>query len=172
MIVALTLAAAMWLGSAPQAVEAPPPPTAVSPEQTALAAFDPLIGRTWRGASVSDVNVVDELMFERVAGGHAIRSLHSLNDGAYVGETLIAFDAGQRRLVTFYATNGGFYTTGTMSVQGPGAFAFDQVVHGLEGVSEVRATTTLEDGVYRIRSQHRINGDWVDTGGFDYRPVP
>lgn len=171
MIPALVLAAALWLGGTVQTTDGPPQTAVESPEHTALAAFEPLIGQTWRGASTTDASVVDELTFERVAGGRAIRSRHSLNDGAYVGETLITFDAVQGRLVTFYATNGGFYTTGAMQVQGPGAFAFDQVVHGLEGVSEVRATTTLEDGVYRIRSQHWINGAWVDTGGFDYRPI-
>lgn len=169
--VGLWLAPAPFPGAAAQAGDAPAA-TSASASQTAIGAFDPLIGKTWRGVSLTDPAVVDELVFEPVVGGKAVRSRHSVNGGAYMGETLIAFDPDQGRLVTFYATNGGFYTTGTVEVLGPGAFAFDQKVHGLKGVEAVRATTSFTDGIYRIRSQHLINGSWVDTGGFDYHPVP
>lgn len=139
---------------------------------TALAAFDPLIGKTWRGASITDANVIDEVQFARTAGGQAIRSTHSAAGGAYQGDTLIAWDPDAGGLVSFYATSGGFYTTGKVKVLGPAAFEFEQDVHGLDGIEAVRAQTTFTDGVYRIRSQHHINGAWVETGGFDYRATP
>lgn len=148
---------------------APAEPTAA---EAALAAFDPLLGRTWRGASITAADVIDEVRFERTAGGQAIRSVHSAAGGAYQGDTLIALDPDTGGLVSFYATSGGFYTTGTVKVLGPGRFEFEQQVHGLESVAEVRAQAELVDGVYRIRSQHLINGAWVETGGFDYHPVP
>ena len=165
--------AALWLWTAPAvAPQEPPPPAAhVAAADSALAAFDPLLGRIWRGASITDPAVIDEVTFERTAGGRAIRSVHSVNGGAYTGDTLITFDRDSGQLISFYATNGGFHTTGNIKVLGPGQFEFQQVVHGLDGVTEVRAQTTLTDGVYRIRSQHLINGAWVETGGFDYRPA-
>jgi len=166
--------AALLLWSAPAVPPQEPPPSvaAVSADQALLAAFDPLHSHVWRGASITDPGVVDEITFERTAGGHAIRSVHTVNGGVYTGETLITFDRPSGQLISFYATNGGFYTTGTVKVLGPGQFEFQQVVHGLDGVTEVRAQTTLTDDVYRIRSQHLINGQWVETGGFDYRSVP
>ena len=148
------------------AIQAPPP------AETALAAFDPLLGKTWRGPSITAGNIIDEVTFERTAGGGAIRSVHAVNGGAYTGDTLITFDPDRGELVSFYVTNGGFYTTGTVKVLGPGRFEFDQQVHGLDGIEQVRAQAELADGVYRIRSQHHINGEWVETGGFDYRPGP
>ena len=165
--------AALWLWTAPAvAPQEPPPPAAhVAAADSALAAFDPLLGKIWRGASIADPAVIDEITFERTAGGRAIRSVHSVNGGAYTGDTLITFDRASDQLVSFYATNAGFYTTGRVKILGPGQFEFEQVVHGLDGVTEVRAQTTLTDGVYRIRSQHLIDGSWVETGGFNYRPA-
>jgi hypothetical protein len=139
--------------------------------ESALSAFDPLIGKAWRGASITDPAIIDEIRWERVAGDQAIRSVHAVNGGAYAGETLITVDKATGKLVTFYATNGSFYTTGTAEVRGPGAFVFEQQVHGLDGIDQVQATTTFENGVYAIRSRHHINGQWVETGGFDYRAV-
>lgn len=166
--------AALLLWTAPAvAPQEPPPPSAhVAADDALLAAFDPLVGQIWRGASITDPGVIDEITFERTAGGRAIRSVHTVNGGVYAGDTLITFDRPSGQLISFYATNGGFYTTGHIRVLGPGQFEFLQVVHGLDGVTEVRAQTTLTDGVYRIRSQHLINGEWVETGGFDYRPIP
>jgi hypothetical protein len=170
------LAAAAALLWAPLPAQDSPAPTPVqaapTPAEQALAAFDPLIGKTWRGVSITAPGVVDEARFERTAGGQAIRSTHSAAGGAYQGDTLIAFDPDTGGLVSFYATSGGFYTTGTVRVLGPGTFEFEQIVHGLDGIEAVRARTTLIDDVYRIRSEHRINGAWVAAGGFDYRPVP
>ncbi|RZJ01070.1 MAG: hypothetical protein EON90_04830 [Brevundimonas sp.] len=167
--------AAVLLWTPVQGQDAPAPPpahAAPSPAEAALAAFDPLLGKTWRGASITNAGVIDEVRFERTAGGQAIRSTHSAAGGAYQGDTLIAWDPDASGLVSFYATSGGFYTTGEVKVLGPGAFEFEQDVHGLAGIEAVRAQTTLTDGVYRIRSQHQINGAWVETGGFDYSPVP
>lgn len=162
------LAAALVLLSGSPGAAAAQETAGATAQADALAAFDPLIGR-WRGASITDPSVVDELSFERAAGGGAIRSFHAVGGGAYAGETLITFDKASGGLISLYATNGGFHTTGTVEVRGPGAFVFDQTVHGLDGVTGVRATTEMADGVYRIRSEHLIGGSWVDTGGFDYR---
>ena len=162
----------LWIAPAVAPQEPPPPAAHVAADDALLAAFDPLVGQIWRGASITDPGVIDEITFERTAGGRAIRSVHTVNGGVYTGDTLITFDRESGRLISFYATNGGFHTTGHIRVLGPGQFEFLQVVHGLDGVTEVRAQTTLTDGVYRIRSQHLINGEWVETGGFDYRPIP
>ena len=173
-MILIWLAVATLMTAVPEASAQSSPAEAATPSAAsqALAAFDPLIGKTWRGASLNAVDAIDEVRFERILNGHAIRSTHSVNGGVYAGETLITWDAAQNRLVSFYATTGGFYTTGTIVVRGPGAFDFDQVVHGLPDLPGVRATTSFENGVYRIRSRHLIKGEWVDTGGFDYRAVP
>ncbi|GAA0625870.1 hypothetical protein GCM10009422_23230 [Brevundimonas kwangchunensis] len=174
MIAPLVAALGLWLAPGQDAATTRPAPVAIADPtraDTLLAAFDPLIGKTWRGASITAENVVDEVRFERTAGDKAIWSTHSAAGGAYTGDTLIVFDRDTGGLVSFYATSGGFYTTGTVKVLGPGRFEFEQQVHGLDGIEAVRAQTTFEDNVYRIRSQHLINGAWVETGGFDYRPI-
>lgn len=174
MILALALSVSLGLTSLTGQTAATPAPVRAEPTraETSLAAFEPLLGKTWRGASITASEIIDEVRFERTAGGQAIRSVHSAAGGAYAGDTLIALDPDSGELVSFYVTSGGFYTTGTVKVLGPGRFEFEQQVHGLDGIEAVRAQTELTDGVYRIRSQHRINDAWVETGGFDYHPVP
>jgi len=53
------------------------------------------IGKTWRGKSPNadpDKPFEDVSRWERALNGQAVRILHSVNEGAYGGETLIVWD--------------------------------------------------------------------------------
>ncbi|PYL41545.1 MAG: hypothetical protein DME29_10475, partial [Verrucomicrobia bacterium] len=55
----------------------------------------PLLEKTWKGTfkdSKPDKPTVDVQRWERALNGQAIRILHSINDGAYGGETLLIWD--------------------------------------------------------------------------------
>ncbi len=76
-----------------------------------LAALRPLVGKTWRGVfpnSKPDKPVVDVSRFEIALNGQAVRSLHSINDGEYGGETLMVWDKEKQAVVYYYFTTGGF----------------------------------------------------------------
>jgi hypothetical protein len=131
-----------------------------------FAPLAPLLGKTWRGV-VSPPGAakpaVDVQRYELALNGQAVRNLHSVDDGAYGGETLIVWDAEKQSLVSYYFTTAGFYTTGTLRVE-DGAIVFEEVVRGAAGgVTGVKAVgRVLPDGRLHVKSRHLKNGQWED----------
>ena len=133
----------------------------------------PLIGKTWRGTGSAGAGVEDVMRWDWAIGGHAVRVVHSVNRGAYGGETLIFPDRESGTLIFHYFTSGGFHTTGTMRSNGPGRIAIEETVHGAGPITKLRSSGELgADGVYRTRSSRLSEGKWVEGGGFDYRQDP
>lgn len=125
----------------------------------------PMLGKTWRGPfknSRPDKPVVDILAWERALNGNAVRSIHSINNGSYGGETLYRWDS-EKQVVTYhYFTTAGFMTTGTVRFDGP-VWTTHEVVSGNSGgVTEVRATARLEtNGTFVVKTEHRgQDGKW------------
>jgi hypothetical protein len=140
---------------------------------TAYAPFQHLVGRSWRGTGTKDASVQDVQRWDWAVGGHAVRVVHSVNDGAYAGETLIFRDRDSGAYIFHYFTSGGFHSTGTMRPTGPGAFEVEETVHGLDGFPPMRSTIVMgDDGVNRSRSFQKEGDAWVEKGGFDYREDP
>jgi len=131
-----------------------------------FAPLAPLLGKTWRGVMSppgAAKPVVDVQRFELALNGQAVKNRHSVDDGAYGGETFIVWEEARQSLVSYYFTTAGFYTIGTMSVE-DGAFVFHEVVKGSAGgVTEVEATSRLlPDGRLLVKSRHLKNGQWED----------
>ncbi|HEX4953143.1 MAG TPA: hypothetical protein VF017_07085 [Thermoanaerobaculia bacterium] len=136
------------------------PPT-VDPHLAPLAAF---AGKTWRGNLAAEGKPAqwDVSRWEVVLKGKAIKTRHSVNEGAYGGESYIVWDEAKQSLVYFYFTNAGFYTTGTMTATGKGFEAREAVTGQADGITEVRSTyELLPDGRMRTRSEYLKNGEWV-----------
>ena len=131
-----------------------------------LAPLQPLVGKTWR-AEMSPPGaakpVVDVHRFELTLNGRAVRSVHSINDGEYGGESLFVWDDEKKSIVYTYFTTAGFYTTGTMQPDG-GALQTHEVVRGTtSGVREVKATSrVLPDGRLHVKSKQLKDGTWAD----------
>lgn len=141
-----------------------------------LAPLRPLVGKTWRGvfpSSTPDKPVVDVSHFEAALNGQAVRNLHSINDGAYGGESLMIWDKEKQALVFYYFTTGGFYTTGTI-VPEEGGFTSHEMVKGdSDGIAEVRATfRLLPDGRLHVRSEYLKQGKWVEGRNVHYVEAP
>src|SRR6188508_1077826 len=67
----------------------------------------PLLEKTWKGEfakSTPEKPLVDVMRCERALNGKAVRVVHSLNDGAYGGETIFRWDAKQESLTYHYFT--------------------------------------------------------------------
>ena len=131
-----------------------------------LAPLAHLVGKTWRG-TVSPPGAakpsVDVSRFELALNGQAVRNRHSIDDGAYGGETFILWEEARQSLVYYYFTTAGFYTTGTMSVA-DGVLESHEVVKGAAGgIAEVKAThRLLPDGRLHVKSRYLENGQWED----------
>ena len=127
-----------------------------------LKPFTPLLGKTWKGEfknSTPEKPIVDISRWERALNGKAVRVLHSVNDGAYGGETMIMWDAERKSLVYWYFTTAGFRTEGTMQVQ-DGKWTAREIVSGAEaGITEVTSTTSLlPDGRLHVQAEYIKDG--------------
>jgi hypothetical protein len=141
-----------------------------------LTPLQPLVGKTWRGELSppgAAKPVVDVQRFELALNGRAVRSVHSVNDGEYGGETFFVWDDEKKSVVYTYFTTAGFYTTGTMQPEG-GALHSHEVVRGTaSGVREVKATSrVLPDGRLHVKSRHLKDGQWVDGHEVHYTEDP
>jgi len=131
-----------------------------------LAPLQPLVGKTWRGELSppgAAKPVVDVHRFELALNGRAVRSVHSVNDGEYGGETLFVWDDEKKSIVYTYFTTAGFYTTGTMQPEAE-ALQSHEIVRGTtSGPREVKATSRLlPDGRLHVTAAHLKDGRWVD----------
>ncbi len=138
-----------------------------------LKGLQPYIGKTWKGELKSadqQKPTYDVSRWERAPNGQAVRILHSVNDGEYGGETIILWDNQKKSLVYYYFTTGGFYTHGTMAMEG-NKLSFHEYVTGYEGnsVTEVKGTGEFTtDGKLINKSQYLKDGKWVEGHGAIY----
>lgn len=133
-----------------------------------------LLGQTFRGAfksSQPDKPVTDVLKWERALNGKAVRTLHSINDGLYGGETLYVWDPREEVVKYFYFTTAGFRTTGTIKFT-DGKFVTHEMVQGTAGgVTEVKAESELQrDGCLVVKVEHLKEGKWVQARETIYKP--
>ena len=136
----------------------------------------PWIDKTFRGefaGSTPEKPQVDVSRWERALNGRAIRVLHSINDGAYGGESLIFWDSDANRIAFHYFTTAGFRTTGFITVEGRKLTSHEKVSGNSGGTTEVRATIELgQDGTMTSKAELLKDGKWVPGHSIRYREDP
>ena len=136
----------------------------------------PFVGKTWKGefaSSTTEQPVYDVSKWERALNGRAVRVLHSVNDGAYGGESIIVWDQKKQTIVFYYFTTAGFVTEGTMQVQDGKIVSHEHVSGEAGGVTEVKSTSEiLPDGRMQGTSKYLKDGQWVDGHKITYREAP
>lgn len=136
----------------------------------------PLLDKTWKGAfknSTPDKPVVDVSRWERALNGKAVRILHSINDGAYGGETLVMWDAQKKEVTYHYFTTAGFRTEGTMTLTDKKVTTLEQVKGVANGITEVRGTSELlPDGTFQVKTEYKKEGEWQPGREVIYREDP
>jgi hypothetical protein len=138
-----------------------------------LEAFRPLIGKTWKGTfnnSTPEKQTVDVMQWERALNGKAVRVLHSINDGAYGGETIFMWDEKEQKVGFHYFTTAGFMTSGSVTIE-DGKFITHEVVTGRSGgVTEVQATSELvSDGGFHVKAEYLKDNKWEPGHEVTYR---
>lgn len=123
--------------------------------------FKPLAGKTWKATLPN--GGVDVHRFDLILNGQVLRSMHSVNDGAYGGEALVYWDAERQTLASHYVTTAGFFTTATIRIE-DGAMLSHEIVHGggAGGVKEVKGESRiLPDGRLVVKTQQLRDGQWA-----------
>jgi len=126
-----------------------------------LAWFAPLAGRTWTCTFPN--GAVDVHRIDFVLGGRAVRTEHSVNEGAYGGTAVVYWDVEKQTLASHYVTTAGFFTTATIRIEN-GAMLSHEIVHGGSpgGVAEVKAESRLlPDGRLLVKAQQLKGGEWT-----------
>ena len=146
------------------------------PLNSHLEPLRPLLEKTWRG-TFKDAKpakpTVDVQKWERALNGQAIRLLHSINDGAYGGETLLIWDD-QRKVISFYYfTTEGYMTTGTLETKDGKFITHEDVKGSAGGVTEVRSTSeVLPNGKFHVKAEYLKNGEWTPGHEVTYEEAP
>lgn len=148
---------------------------ALAPDYSALAPLAPFVGKTWRGEGQDPDGAVfvDVSRWDWILGGRAVRIVHSLNDGAYGGQTTVFPDPETGSLKFHYVTTDGFVTEGAADVTG-GSFISREKVTGHPTITEVRATARMDAAgkVMTTTSEYLKNGEWVPGNMIRYVPAP
>jgi hypothetical protein len=141
-----------------------------------LAPLEPLLGKTWKGTfkdSKPDQPIVDVEHWERALNGQAVRQVHSINNGAYGGETMFIWDEKKQTVAYYYFTTAGFMTTGTLQVKDGHLVTSEQVSGDADGVTEVRGTSEIQpDGKFHVKAEYLKNGEWVVGHEATYEEAP
>ncbi len=141
-----------------------------------LQAFAPFVGKTWKGEfqdSTAEKPTYDVSRWERALNGQAIRILHSVNDGAYGGESIIFYDREQEKVRYYYFTTAGFYTNGSMTFEDGKIISYEEVTGNENGITAVKSTgEVMADGKMKSSAQFLKNGEWVPGHVIVYQEAP
>ncbi len=155
-------------------------PLAAADEKPALAPqlepLRPFLDKTWSGSfknSTPERPIVDIKRWERALNGKAVRVLHSVNGGAYGGETIFMWNEAKKTVEYHYFTTAGFTTVGTMSFKDGKMITHEVVSGSAGGATEVRGTSELlENGTLHVSTELLVNGEWKPGHEVTYKEDP
>ncbi len=137
-----------------------------------LKIFEPYLGN-WEAVfeeKDGQPTVVDVSRWEKALNGTTLRTLHSINNGMYGGESLIFFDKSKQQLVFYYFTTAGFYTQGTIEVLSDNSFvAYEEVTGNKDGITKVKSTSTMSPDKLTVSTSYLKNGQWTEPESRTYR---
>lgn len=141
-----------------------------------LAILQPFIG-TWKtvsGAVDGSDDFSDISKWEWILKGQVVRITHSVNDGAYAGESLIHWDGQQQKIIYRYVTTAGFYTDGEITAAEAGGIDVHEFVRGAAGgPSETLAHYEVTaDGRLEAWSKFLVDGTWTEASTVTYEAAP
>ena len=124
----------------------------------------PLLGKTYRGVfknSSPEHPIVDIQSWERALNGKAVRLLHSVNEGAYGGETIFRWDDQRQKVTYHYFTTDGFMTVGTVDFQDGKIISHEVVVGSASGVKEVRGISEIiPPDLFKVTTEYLKADTW------------
>lgn len=141
-----------------------------------LEPFRPYLDTYWQGdltQSDGAEKMIDRSHWQRALNGNAIKTVHSINDGVYGGESIIYWDEAKQSLSYYYFTTAGFYTHGSMTFEDNNqrVITRETVENNANGITLVESVSTLNGDVLTVSSRYLQNGEWVTGHSASYRRV-
>lgn len=129
-----------------------------------LKVFEDYLG-TWQSVfemKEGKPSVTDVSKWERALNGKAVRTLHSINDGDYGGESLIFYDNAKQKIVFYYFTTAEFFTQGTIEIVNESTFiAYEDVTGNENGITKVKSTSKLLKDTMEVSTSYLKKGKWT-----------
>jgi hypothetical protein len=136
----------------------------------------PLLEKTWKGTFTNSKPgnpIVDVARWERILNGQAVRRIHSVNEGAYGGESLIFWDEQKKTVSVYYVTTAGFQSLGTLEFKAGKFMGHENVQGDAGGVTEVRwIGELLPSGKFHLKAEYLKNGQWTFGREVTYEESP
>ena len=104
--------------------------------------------------------------------GNGIKITHSVNNGEYGGESVIMWDGGLEKLVSWYFTTAGFYTQADIEIDDGKIIFIEEVTGNQNGITKVKSITQLlPNGEKHTKAQYLQNEKWIDGHEISYKEV-
>jgi hypothetical protein len=137
-----------------------------------LSPLSPFIG-TWQtvGGSVDGSDDFEDISrWEWAFDGKIVKITHSVNQGAYYGESLIGWDAQKSEIVYRYVNNAGFFTDGVITPVSDARISVHEVVRGsTSGPTETLSEYWIDEaGLLKAWSKLKIDGKWTEQNDVSY----
>ena len=137
--------------------------------------FQPYLGTWYAVFEEKDgkPTVSDVAQWQRILNGKALKTVHSINDGAYGGESIIYWDKKKQKYVFYYFTTADFMTTGEIEILSENSFAAYEDVSGesqmSKGISKVRSISVINKDKITVETSYLKNGEWTTPQSRSYQ---
>ena len=99
--------------------------------------------------------------------------MHSINNGEYVGESIIMWDNKKESLISWYFTTAGFYTQAILQFEDDKLISIENVIGNENEITQVKAVIEfLYYGQLLNSSKYFMNGNWIDGHKIHYKEEP
>lgn len=136
--------------------------------------FQPYLGTWYAVFEEKDGKPVvsDVTHWQRVLNGKGLKTVHSVNDGAYGGESIIYWDKKLKKYVFYYFTTADFMTVGEIEILSENSFVAYEDVDGesemSKGITQVRSISTLSADKLTVETSYLKNGEWTKPESRSY----
>lgn len=140
-----------------------------------MKSLTPFIGlwTTASGTADGSDKFEDVAKWEWAFGGKVVRITHSVNKGAYAGESLIHWDDAKEKIIYRYVNTATFYTDGIITPQPDGSIQVHEFVRGSKtGPTESLSGYKVENDVLVTWSKFKTGGEWGERSDFSYNRTP
>ena len=140
-----------------------------------LIEMKPFIGNTYKGDFINSTKenpMFDVLSFERALNGNAIKVIHSVNNGEFVGETMVMWNPEKGGLQSWYFTSAGSLTIQNVQIRKNIFISIENVERNQNGITKVKTIMeVLNEDQIKKRTKYLMNNMWKDGSETLYNKI-
>ena len=122
--------------------------------------------------STKENPMFDVLSCERALNGNAIKVIHSVNNGEFVGETMVMWNPEKGGLQSWYFTSAGSLTIQNVQIKKDTFISIENVARNQNGITKVKTIMeVLNEDQIKKRTKYLMNNMWKDGSEIVYNKV-